>query len=791
MKISRDWLSDFVEWFETDPQVIADQLTRRVGEVEEVIEPGALLEHCVVGKVLSSEKHPNADKLSLCLVQTEQGNKTVVCGGTNVRTGMLVAFAHVGATVKWHGDEQMTLTRVKIRGVESEGMICAQEELALTEFPPKPEDGPRPIIDLSKLKTPNSKLSVGSPLRQALGLSDVVFHIDNHAITNRPDLFSHIGVARELVAMGLASWKKLPKKKKPLFPKTELSFKRVNQIPHLIPRYCACTLSMDDIGETPEWMQRRLRVLGWRPINLPVDITNYVSLELGMPLHSFDIADLKGAVQIRTAKQGEKITTLDEVERVLPEGAVVLSDEEGIFDLLGIMGGLRSSTKNSSRLLYLHAAVVDPVAIRRSVIATGLRTDAATVYEKGIPLATTEEGFFRALELFLSLAPGARITSKMESAGENDRKKRVTVPMETFRSVMGVDIKGSEAKRILTDLGCVVSTQGKTSLAVTPPPWRNDMVLKQDIIEEVARIYGYAKVPVTMPEASVTPPLRDPRIHQVRDALKESGYFELLHVAFTSPQLLAKMGIGKDPVSVENPIGEEVSLLRPGLLPGLLVTAARELKKLDAKHLKVFETGHAFSRGKEWDECTMLVAAHGNTTLSDDPFLLLKADVIRALLPAGHRVLVRPSTTVHTMGHPGKSAELICGEKRIGLLFEIHPRIRDAAELPFRAAACIIDTDILRSLAPETRVFVPLPAFPAISFDETIPLKQGTDHGRLLSSLSKLDPLLRSVENVDLFARDTTRTVTLRFTYRADDRTLTQEEVEKIHARVLTHLKKG
>jgi len=785
MKISRDWLSDFIEWQETDPQVIADRLTRCTGEVEEIEEPGLRLKGCCIGKILSVKKHPNADKLSLCDVQTDQGQKRVVCGGTNLREGMITVFAHVGATVKRAaaGGEVVTIQHMTIRGEDSNGMICAAEELGLEErFPPKLEEGARPVLDFTSLG-----LMVGDAVAKALGMNDVIFHIDNHAITNRSDLFSHVGVARELVALGLAKWKKIPKMKKLKFPITDLPFKRTNEVPDLVPKYSACIVAIEAIGMTPDWMRRRLEALGSRSINLPVDITNYVSLELGMPLHSFDVADLKGTVRIRTAKKGEKIITLDKVERVLPEGAVILSDDEGVFDLLGIMGGLRSSTKDSTRQLYLHAAIVDPISIRKTIISTGHRTDAATVYEKGIPFVAAEEGFRRALELMLELLPGAKIISSFESVGKTGKKKPLKLPADMFRQVIGAEIKPAQAKRILSDLGFGVKTSRKT-FTVTPPPWRNDILLKQDVIEEVARIFGYANVPASMPEASTTPPLRDRRIHRMRDALKESGFTELIHVAFTSPQLLAKMAVGKEAVALENPIGEEMSLLRPSLLPSMLLTTARELKTLDAPRLKVYEIGHAFSKGKEWNELVLLIAARSETTLKDDPLLLLKAATVNALESAGHMVTVRSSSDIHAMGHPGRCAELLCGEKRIGLLFEVHPRIRAATELPFRAAACIIDADTLLSLVPETRIFASLPAFPEISFDETLPLEAGTEHAQVLARLSSAEALLRSVETVDLYEANGARTITLRFTYRAPDRTLTQEEVEKVHAKVVNRL---
>src|SRR3990167_5013344 len=338
MKLSLEWLSEFVTFTTTDPEEIARRLTAHVGEVDDVEIQGKYLKDCCVGKVSNLRKHPGADKLNLCNVETDRGVKNIVCGGTNLREGMLVAFAHVGATVK-HGDEKMTLKEAKIRGEKSEGMICAAEELELKDmFPAKKEDGERPVIEL---KVESGKWKVGMSLKEALGMDDVIFHIDNHAITHRADLFSHIGFARECVAIGLAEWKKEPKMPSFTFPKTALPFALKVENPKLMPRYCACLIAIDGLGVTPDWMKKRLIATGSRPVNLPVDITNFVMMEIGVPLHSFDAGDIKGNVTMRASKKGESIVTLDQVKRALPEGALILEDDGGIFDLLGIMGGDR------------------------------------------------------------------------------------------------------------------------------------------------------------------------------------------------------------------------------------------------------------------------------------------------------------------------------------------------------------------------------------------------------------------------------------------------------------------
>ena len=788
MKISQNWLSDFIDWIETDPAVIADRMTRSMGEVDEVEEQGALMKNCVVGKVLTLAKHPNADKLSMCTVETEQGTKTVVCGGTNVKQGMLVAFAHIGATVKWHGEQTMTLTRVKIRGVESEGMICAGEELGIAAlFPAKPEDGERAIVDLT-----NGKYKVGTPLREALGLTDAVYHIDNHAITNRPDLFSHIGVARELVAMGIARWKKEPVLPKVTFPKTAPSFALKNEVPKVVPYYNGCEITLSSVTASPEWMQRRLIACGSRPINLVVDITNYVLMETGMPLHAFDVSDFRGDLRIRASLKGEKVKTLDGAERTLPEGTIVISDNDGIFDLFGIMGGLRTSAKETTRKIFLQAGIIDPMSVRKTVIQMGHRTDAATVYEKGEMPVTSETGLLRAIELFLELSPGAHVASNRVMWGESDKPKNVTIEAGKLREFIGVAIPEATMKKILSDLGCTVKKSAKDSLSVTTPVWRRDLSHAQDIAEEIARIYGYANIPPAMPDASIEPPARDTRLHAIRDSLSQSGALEMLHLAFTSPAQLKRWNMNPDDaVALENPIGEELSLMRPALLPSLIETAAKELKNIDGSILKVYEAGNVFRKNDEHSGLTFAILARGKTTIKDSPLLIAKSDILRALKAAGYDATVRTGTVpLPGISHEGRSAEIRVGETIVGHLFELHPTLLRSLGLPERTAVATLGLHQLFPLPSSVITTKPLPVFPSVTFDETVSLTGKRSYATLSESLRKIDPLLRQMETVNLYEKEELKTLTLRFTYRADDRTLTQEEVEKVHGKVLLELRK-
>ncbi len=803
MKISLNWLQDFVDLKETDVHVIADTITRSTGEVDDVEVQGALLKDCCVGKILKLDKHPNADKLTLCEVQTDKGVKKIVCGGSNLREGMKVAVAHVGAEVKWHGGEMVKLERTRIRGEESEGMICAAEELELSSQFPATDS--HEVIDLG-----DSDEGVGQDLRTYLGLTDTILHIDNHAITHRADLFSHMGFAREFVALGLATWKKQKKPSSFTFTSEDLPFKFINDVPDLIPRYCSCALSISEIGETPEWMKRRLEATGWRSLNLPIDITNYVTMELGMPLHSFDADDIKGDIHARKSTAGEKIRTLDAIERPLPEGAVVLQDEVGIFDLLGIMGGLRSSTKESTRKIYLHAAAVDPVSIRKTIIATGHRTDASTVYEKGIPLSSVQAGFERALGLFLELVPGATILSKEETWGTNGEKRTIPFSTPSLSHLLGTDIPSDTAKKILTDLGCIVTEkkvrkskehEAYSTFDVVVPLWRNDVKTEQDIAEEVGRIYGYDKIDPRMPSMDITPPARDHRMKILREALKNEGYTELLPLSLTGKATLEKCAM--DPataLAIFNPLGEELGLLHTSTLPALLEHAERNT--LHATAIKTFHWGHVFRKTEnghtEHTEITVFHAVlrtPGNgSELRDDASLILKRDALSAFAAAGYHPHMTEATSHPPFAHPGRSADVMLHDRRLGMLYEIHPTVREHFGLQQRVAALTINLDTLFATESHTKVPRALPQFPGTSYDETLETSQKVATGDALKSVLGTHPLLESIQTVDLYRgpqhKDSSYNLTIRCTYRAADRTLTEKEAESAHSEVMSALKK-
>jgi phenylalanyl-tRNA synthetase beta chain len=797
MKISLNWLGDFVDWKEKDVQKIATRITECTAEVDEVETQGALLDHCCVGKVHTVSSHPNADKLVLAKVETDQGEKNVVCGGVNLKEGMHIAFAHVGARVKWHGQELMTLQKTKIRGETSEGMICAAEELDLaTQFPQATGSN---IIDLrsGKRLAASGKQDVGTSLREYLGLTDTILHIDNHAITHRPDLFSHIGFARECVAIGLAKWKKEPEFPSPTFTKNKIPFAMTIKKASLMPRYLACMIEIDAAGSTPDWMKNRLEAVGWRSLHLPIDITNFVASEIGVPLHSFDADDIEGDICMRPAKEGEKIITLDSQERTLPEGALVLSDDKGIFDLLGIMGGLRSSTKKSTKRIYLHSASLDPVSIRRTIIATGHRTDAATVYEKGVPHITAEMGFNRAAQLFLDLVPGSRITSMLESKGDNGKSKQISLPIENVQKILGVDIPEKEIKNIFTDLDFDVqkkktNTEHRTpnTLHITPPLWRlSDIEESHDLIEEIGRVYGYDHIQDAMPSASITPPARDKRKNVLRAILKEHGHTELLPLSLIGPDIVKKSLLDlHETVEIKNPLSNDASILQPSLLPQLLQHAEENILQT-GDTLKTFSVGHVFdSSGDEHNQLCVLSVHKGKNSLKNYPFYHLKNTLAAALHATGYSMQLDLLSLPPSYALLNKSGKISVSKNDIGLLCELHPDVCENFDIPIHTSAALINLDSLLAIGSIETIAQSLPRYPAIEYDITVPWNHANPVSILIEALIKKSTLLETVDVQDVYQEDphsSLYNLTLHLIYRATDRTLTEDEVQQEHQKIV------
>jgi phenylalanyl-tRNA synthetase beta chain len=786
MKISLNWLRDFIDLKEKDAKKIKEIITANSAEIETMESMGELLKHIVLAKVEKLEQHPDADKLKLATVNDGKSKITVVCGGSNLKEDMQIAFASEGTTVQLggKGGEMVKLKKVKIRGVESRGMICASTEIGLGEMFPITQE--KEIVDLSHIDAP-----LGTSLDKALGLDDTVIDIDNHAITNRWDLFSHTGFAREFVANGLGKWKKreefkIPKNDNP--PPIEY----VAKDPETGTRYSAVYITNVTVKASPQWLQKRLSAAGVRPISNLVDITNYVMKEMGTPLHAFDMDQIKGRTWTeRLSKKGETVVTLDQQRHELDEGVIVFEDGEEIFDLCGIMGGYNSGINAKTNKIWLHAPVYNHKRVRIASRKLGHISDASIVFEKGIDEAASIKGLARAVELILECCPEAQVASRVLDVKRFKEEKRVlTLRQSQIERLVGVNIPQKEVSRILTDLGFEVETK-KDTYHVTVPSWRlKDVAIEADLIEEVARIYGYDNIPTTAPQTENTPPAMNPHRtyeRQLKNQLVGLGFDEIYTFAFLGPELLGKCGMAADAKTIEltNPISTDMSLMRQSLLPRTLETVEANLRY--HSNFRLFELTHIYERAAAVaHQAPALIC----TTVGED-----FRDLQGVIEHLGFHI--QPVTgKTDSRAHPGRNANIVTRGKNVGFLYEVHPKILKKIDIKARVVVAEVKVQAIHDMNIEHhKKYQVLPTYPSIVLDVSIAIPRKDMAEKYNKAIGKTDKtLITSVDLVDEYTGEkidaNQRALTYSITYRAEDRTLTDAEVDGIHKKVIESLKK-
>ncbi|MFH0820836.1 MAG: phenylalanine--tRNA ligase subunit beta [Candidatus Peregrinibacteria bacterium] len=782
MKISLNWLQDFVTLTEPSYDKIKAVITANTAEVETMESQGELLKKVVLGKLEKLEPHPNADKLQLATVYDGKEKIRVVCGGSNLKEGMKIAFAHVGTIVKF-GNDYISLKSAKIRGIESAGMICSSPEIDLEEMFPRKQE--KDVIDLSAIDTP-----LGTPINKALGFDDTVIHIDNHAITNRWDLFSQQGFGREFIANKLGKWKKRIEFKIPKI-NTPPPVEYVLQDAVTGGRYMAVYLTNVTIKESPKWMQQRLSAVGVRPICNIVDITNYVMLEMGTPLHAFDIDQIKGRKWTqRLSKKGEKVVTLDKQEHELMDDVIIFEDGNEIFDLCGIMGGYQSGISEKTNKIWLHCPVYNKTLVRRASRALGHTSEASTIFEKGVDPEATQHGLARAIQLILESCPDTIIASKVVDVwGDKEKIRKIKLRTVQLKRLVGQEITTKEVERILKDLGFVLKKE-KGGWLVTVPSHRNDVVIEADLIEEVARIYGYDNIPFTTPIIDGTPVAINARRELekiIKDQLTAMGFNEIYTFAFLGSELLGKCGMKQNDTTIEisNPISADMSLMRQSLLPRMLETVEQMWRH--EEQFRLFELSKTyFKKGDGVEEKTSLIMS-----TSGENFRTLQG-VVEAVGLSVEHVTEPAESTVH---HPGRRARITGRGKTVGVMYEVHPQVLKAFDIKSRVVIAEVDMEIIHGMKLDRwSKFKELPRFPSVKLDVSIAIPRRELAAKFFDVIAKTDKtLIEHTDLIDVYEGDKLaadqRGLTFSITYRATDRTLTEEEVNKIHSQVVTNLK--
>ena len=813
MLVPMEWLNDYI-----DPGVSTEEFCDRMimsGSNLETCEYfGEGIEKVVVGRIEKIEPHPDADKLVICRMNVGEPELVqIVTGAPNVFEGALVPVAlhksHIPGPL--HGQPKqeggVKITKGKLRGVESYGMLCSCSELGF-------EDKVVPVAHKDGIWILEGDYELGADLPEALGLKSAV--IDFEITPNRPDCLAMVGMAREASAtLGRP------------FTYPDIDIKEENGAgeakdfvsveinnPESCKRYCARVVTDIKVEQSPWWLQKRLMYAGMRPINNIVDITNFVMLEYGQPIHAFDINQVKGGkIIVENAKPGEVFTTLDESERTLSPSMLMIKDAERSIAVAGVMGGLNSEIEADTKTIIVESANFAGESVRRTAKDLGLRTEASARFEKGIDPNLCADAADRVCRLIEMIGAGKVCAGRVDVYPEPQEPKVIDVRVSRINAVLGIDLTREEMVSKLEGLEIGVAGEGDI-MTVTPPTVRQDLIQEEDYVEEIARMYGYDKLPVTLPrgsnEASIPYgwQLRD----LVRDSLCAMGANEIQTYSFVSPRTVDNVRIAEDSwerafVRIINPLGEENSVMRTILTPNMLETLSRNMNR-NIDKVKAFEIGNTFMASElnkdhlPDEEYSLCIGIYGK----GEDFFSLKGMVCEMLRILGIREPQFVAESEYGPYHPGRCAR-ICVEaspemkaagvdtEEIGIMGEIHPDVAEKYGMKGeRIYCCEIMFGALQRHADTEIVYTPLPKYPSTARDIALLVDEDMEVGRIEKVIKEFGgKILETVRLFDVYrgqqVEDGKKSVAFSLVYRDKDKTLTDEEVTEVHSKVLDALK--
>lgn len=792
MIVTYNWLKDFVD-FDLNPTELAHLLTMLGLEVERMEPLGEGMDSVVVAVVDEKLQHPNADKLSLCKVNNGNEILNIVCGAQNFKAGDKVALAQIGAVLP--GD--FKIKRSKIRGEESCGMLCSEKELGLA-------DESEGIMILP------SDYQLGVPLFDALGLKDTVLEIG--LTPNRADCLSIIGVARELAA-------KLGKPIK--YPCNVVDEKGAGissiasvivEDPQHCPRYTARYISNCKIGPSPSWMVNRLKSVGLRSINNVVDVTNYVLMEYGHPLHAFDFAQLaEGKIVVRRATDGERFKTLDGQERALKSSDLTIRDGEKAVALAGIMGGENSEISDCTTDILLESAYFSPTAIRLTSKRLGLHTESSHRFERGTDVGGLIRAIDRAASLISEMASGTVAKGIIDIYPKIITPRKILARVDTINHFLGIHLPSDTIKQIFHNLEFTVETVSPGIFEVCVPSFRVDLEREIDLVEEIARLNGFENIPVTMPKARVfsdLPPKHQRMERRLRNLLASQGFNEVINFSFVSPDvfdklLLAESDERRTTVTLRNPLVEEQSVMRTTLLPSLLETAIKNINNREANQ-RIFELRRVYlpKQGQELPAEPLYLAgiltgrrdAEG-WNQAKDPVDFYDAKGIVETIAAELKIadiLYLPGQTEKFL-HPGKACNIILGGEKAGSIGELHPDVQENFGIDQVVYYFEINFEKLVASSRDAESVTAPSRFPDTIRDIAMLITNETPSMAILECVRNLK--IKELEEVSIFdlymgehVPTGYKSIAIRNRYRSQDKTLTDDEVTRVHERVINHL---
>ena len=785
------WLRDYVE-FDIDAKELAEKLTATGSHVESIEDVDKGVEKVVVGKILEIEKHPDADKLVITKIDVgEEEPLQIVTGADNISEGDIVPVAVVGAKLP----DGTKIKKGKLRGVESFGMLCSADELGISQsvVPKNQKDG----IFILK-----GNYTLGTDIKEELSLLGEVMELE--ITPNRPDCLSIIGMARE----ASASLNKVLK-----YPVINI-VKEQGDISELVksievedsslcPRYYAKVIKNVEVKESPLWLQTRLMEAGVRPINNIVDVTNYVMLEYGQPLHAFDLDTLEGSkIIVRNAKDGETIKTLDESERKLDNSMLVIADEKNPIAIAGVMGGFDTEVTAKTKNILIESATFDSTSIRRTSKKLNLRSEASTKFEKGLDPMTAETACRRVCQLIEEMNSGEIVKGEIDKFGKKPEKRTIEVSDKEITKLIGIEIDSKKILNILNRLE-IETEYNNGMFSSVVPTFRNDLELKADIIEEIARVYGFDNIgfaplvgTLTRGEKSEIRKLED----LAKNVLWGMGLNELMTYSFISPKAYDKILLPADDdkrnyIKLRNPLGEDYSVMRTTLIGNTMEVLARNYK-YGVDSAKTFEIGNTFRPiGKELtadslpeEKKLLSLGMYG-----DMDFFTLKGVVKGLLDRLGIENVEYQAETENTTFHPGRTANVIVDGENVGVIGEIHPDVLENYDIKVRCLVGELDFKILSEKSQLERKYTPLPKYPPMTRDIALTVDKDLEVREIEKViLANGKNLVEKIELFDVYTGDQVedgkKSVAYSIVYRSLEKTLTDEQVVKVHGKILEEL---
>ena len=782
MKVPFEWLQEFVV-IDIGPHELAKRLTLRGLEVESVETVSPTFNGVIVGKIKTIEKHPNAENLSVCIIDAGKEDLTVVCGATNIAKGDKVPLATVGANLG-----SFVIEQKRLRGIESRGMLCSEKELGLSE-------------DHSGIFILPENVNVGEKLSEANSISDSI--LDINTAPNRGDCLSIFGIAREVASI-------LNQKAK--LPHFKLEEEGKGGVTHHIaldvkdvdacPRYVLKMIQDTSITTSPYWMRSRLHKCGMRPINSIVDVTNYVMLEIGQPLHAFDYNRIRDKrIEVRLADKPAVFCTLDSVERKIETGDVLICDGSGPVAIAGIMGGENSEITESTRDMALESAYFNPLFIRKTARRLGIKSEASLRFEKGIDIDNVGFAAERAIYLMQQISGGTVLKGKRE-VFEKKEPKTVLVTYSNINGLLGTHISQKEITRALRSIDLHIKKEGESGLLVAIPHFRHDINEPADIIEEISRIHGYEHIPATRPVTTVQSQKKtrkDTLLDRMKSYFSASGFFEIINFAFFSTKDIDNFLIPDTDertryVPIMNPISREYSHMRTLVAPGVLKSIAYNLNR-GAKNLRFFEKGKVFfsNNEKQPGEKTVICFAmtgkerefYWREKFTDYDFFDIKG-IMEGLMDAcGVQFSLAKSDEPFL--HPMRGADIFIDGVKSGWTGEIREEVLKAFEIEQSIYCTELQFDIILEKGNFEVRYRPIPRYPQVTRDFSFYADDSVPIAALVSTIRDLSPLITSVGIFDMFRKET-RSVAFRVIFQSFEETLKDETINGLQETIIQQL---